>query len=118
MFGNRRESDKVQETVARSVADTLSGARRVDPVTVIALHLRGLTYEDFVSFADELAEHLKDTTRSVDVAIHEWAKARTAKMSAPKEAPAPAPAPTPAPAPVSAAAQAAADNAPVSAEGS
>lgn len=101
MFGNRKNSNwDVEEPEPRR---DVANANSPDPVTRIAKALRSLTYEEFIEFSDELGEYLKDTQKPVDVALHEWAKARTAP---------PEPAvitPPPAPAPVSAAAQTAAE---------
>lgn len=118
MFGSRKDraADTAAEILSGMVQKAHENTIRVDPVTGLALDLLKLTYGEFVGFADELGEFLKDTQKPVDVALHEWAKARVAKLKADK-APtweavvdAPTPAPAPAPAPVSAAALAAADH--------
>lgn len=109
MFGNRKNDETYKTAAARAaVSDRIkSEGYSADPVTAIAQRLRKLTYEEFIELADELGEQLKDTQKPVDVALHEWAKARTSTPVtdetwthvAESDAPVPAPAPVSADAP-------------------
>jgi hypothetical protein len=75
MFG-RRENKDVDE-VASAMVGAMRATGRIDAVTAIAAALRKLTYEEFITLSDELENHLSDTQKPIDVALSEWAKART-----------------------------------------